>query len=115
MDSPIENTPGGFTLKMFNDMAVEWDKCRPKPFSPPVSLQTSIRLDVQVELQVHEIDGRFFFTETRQAHDYIELTPYNKGNIWKIRCFKHSFHVYFGTTIKAYCTTIRDAIRFITK
>lgn len=55
-----------------------------------------------------------WFTDTSKAIDWIEITPYNKGNLWKIRClFNKTFHVYYGTVRTVYCTTLQDALSFI--
>jgi hypothetical protein len=56
-----------------------------------------------------------FFTDTKAARGkYVEFTPYNKGNLWKLRYFYNGhFRVFFGTKEIAYCTTLKDCLPFI--
>lgn len=110
-----EYQTGGFTISMFNDLVKKMDKDRPSEIRIPVSMHTMITLDISCVIAFHKIKGRFFHTETRKAYDYIELTPYNKGNLWKIRCFHHHFRVYYGTQNRAYCTTLQDCLKLIPK
>jgi len=65
---------------------------------------------------IYKCDGLHgFFTDTKAARGkYIEFTPYNKGNLWKLRYFHQGyFNVFFGTTQIAYCTTLKDCLSFI--
>lgn len=101
-----------FTIENFQEMFRQSD-CT---FRNPIicmSLKTKIWWDVFMLLPAKT---KFFWTDTRRAYNYAELTPYNKGNLWKIRCFSNGhFDVYFGTVKKAYCTTIQDALKLISK
>lgn len=79
-----------------------------------MSIKQMIRFNVYNVLAVKKIN--FFWTDTPKAFDYAELTPYNKGCLWKIRIFLDDHcAVYYGTVKKAWCTTIHDAIKFIPK
>lgn len=79
-----------------------------------MSVKSKIIFDSYFMLRETKI--KFFWTDTPKAIDHAELTPYNKGNLWKIRCFYDgSCRVYYGTIKKAWCTTIIDAINFINK
>lgn len=56
---------------------------------------------------------RFFNTSTPKARGkYVEYTPFNIGNLWKIRYYLGGyFKVFYGTQEKAYCTTLDDCIK----
>ena len=56
-----------------------------------------------------------FYTDTKAARGkYVEFTPFNKGNLWKLRYFYHGyFRLYFGTKEIAYCTTLKDCLQII--
>lgn len=86
---------------------------RPKrPFTIYMSLKGKIAWDVYFQLRSMNI--RVFWTDTKTALEYAEITPINKGNLWKIRCFCNGhYDVYYGTIKKAYCTTIQDTLKFI--
>lgn len=57
----------------------------------------------------------FFLTSTPKARGkYREYTPFNKGNLWKIRYYLPGhFKVFYGTIEKAYCTTFTDCLKVI--
>lgn len=104
----------GFKLEDFNELFRQMDRPHPQRFTIPMGLKNKIIWDTTFALR--EIKGRFFWTDTRRAYDYAEITPYSKGSLWKIRCFPQGhYHVYYGTVKKVYCTTIQDAINFINK
>lgn len=107
----------GITIKELNEWFIELDRQYrpPKELIIPMGMQQKIMWDVSCMKEFHKIPGRMFYTDTKKAHDYIEITPYNKGNLWKIRCFFNYFHIYHGTIRKAYCSTFIDAINFIPK
>ena len=101
-----------FTIGDFHELFRRMDHTPPKRhplvmgFKQAIMYNTSLRL-VGVKMKC-------FWTDTRRAYDYAEITPYNKGNLWKIRCFYDGhYDVYHGTIKKAYCTTIQDVINFI--
>jgi hypothetical protein len=112
------NQPSGLTVKEISEWVEKLyrDDRPPKEMVLYMSLKSKIDLDTAVAFLYFGIKIRKFYTDTKRAYDYTEITPYNKGNLWKIRCFYQGYyHVYYGTFKKAYCTTIQDAINFILK
>lgn len=104
----------GFKLEDFNELFRQMDQSRPSRFTILMGLKEKIRADTYFRLI--GIKMKLYWTDTRRAYDYAEITPYNKGSLWKIRCFAQGhYHVYYGTVKKSYCTTIQDAINFINK
>ena len=104
-----------FTLEDFNEACKQMDYVSHyrEPYIT-MSFQQKIRLDTYAKAWAIKV--KFFWTETKRAYDYCEITPYNKGFLWKIRCFYDGhYDVYFGTVKKCYATTIQDALNFINK
>lgn len=102
----------GFKLEDFNELCRHMDRSRPSRCAIPVGLKAKIRLNTYCMLA--GIKLKIYWTDTRRAYDYAEITPYNKGSLWKVRCFAQGhYHVYYGTVKKAYCTTIQEVINFI--
>lgn len=69
-----------------------------------------------LSIMIYSCKGlRGFYTDTKSARGkYVEFTPFNKGNLWKIRYFYYGyFKVYFGTKEIAYCTTLKDCLQTI--
>jgi len=65
-----------------------------------------------------DIHFRYFTNRSykRKFVDYVELSPYNKGNLYKIRvAFSQGliFNVYYGTKHIAYCTTLKSALKIV--
>lgn len=80
--------------------------------------QLLMGLDQKMQLDfaflAHNINLNGFFTSTNKAFDYLEFTPYNKGNLYKIRYYyKGYFKVFYGTTQRAYCTNLHDCLKII--
>lgn len=54
-----------------------------------------------------------FYTTSSRANGYIEFTPYNKGNLWKIRFYGKMYKVFYGTKDISYTTSLQDCITLI--
>jgi hypothetical protein len=78
---------------------------------------TDQKMDWDFKFMVHymKLGVAFYPTSTPKSFGkYREYTPYNKGNLWKIRYYLPSyFKVFYGTIEKAYCTTITDCLKVI--
>lgn len=76
------------------------------------------KLDFDFRLMVfyQKRGGVFYPTSTPKARGkYCEYTPFSKGNLWKIRYYLGGyFKVFFGTTERAYCTSLGDCLKIIT-
>lgn len=55
---------------------------------------------------------RLYIGKTR-TKNYLEVTPFSRGGLWKIRFFTNHSDVYHGTQKQAYCTDFNSAVRFI--
>lgn len=106
---------GEFTIKDFQSICDVLCKQQPpkREFQLVWGLQQKIVFDFFVALDYYKNKDRFFPTDTKVANDYVEYTPYNKGNLWKIRLYFNKIDVYYGTKKKAYTTNIQDALKFI--
>lgn len=73
------------------------------------------KMDWDFKFMVHvlELGAYFYSTSTPKAlGKYREYTPFNKGNLWKIRYyFNGHFKVFYGTKEKAYCTSLSDCLK----
>lgn len=61
-------------------------------------------------------EGLYGFNTNQKASKakYLEFTPYNKGNLFKLRYYPEGhFKVFYGTKEIAYCTTLKDCLPFI--
>jgi hypothetical protein len=78
-----------------------------------MGLHQKIAFDFRLMLCNNKVNG--YFTNTNQSKGrYVEFTPYNKGNLYKIRYYRDGYlKVFYGTKELAYCTTIKDCLQII--
>lgn len=78
-----------------------------------MGLEQKMVFDFMFMMQHEKLHG--FITNRRSLNSkYIEFTPYNKGNLWKLRYFYEGhFKVFYGTKETAYCTTLKDCLSII--
>ena len=76
-----------------------------------MGLSGKMMFDVSIELYESGLRIRTFTFYYKQL---LWVTPYYKGNLWKIKVIaKHHYHVYHGTKDVAYCTTLKDCFKLI--
>lgn len=80
-----------------------------------MGFESKMLYDLHFEMLFHKLMFKFFITTTKIAIGYIELTPFNKGNLWKIRKFYGYYHVYYGTKKICYCSTILSVYKIVNK
>lgn len=72
-----------------------------------------LSFDFEIERRMIGDKIKWFQTTTKKAKGYIERTPFNKGNLWKVRKYMQHYDVYFGTKKVAYCTNLESVIKTI--
>jgi hypothetical protein len=106
------------TLEYLMQNLSKFDRETPREYSIPMSIQKSILFSVH--LFFHIIGVKRYFDTTPKIRgkyvDYIEITPYSKGGLWKIRClYNRSFHLYYGTKKICWCSDLKSAIKEINR
>lgn len=78
-----------------------------------VSIQQRLLFEISLTFQ-YDFPGVKYFTCSYKTHpNSIWITPYNNGNLWKIKVTGHIYRVYYGTTKKIYATSLKDCIDYI--
>lgn len=80
-----------------------------------MALRQKLWFDLQIEVYSSGIKGKWFDTTTKYDKDCIWITPFNKGNLWKIKRTFKCYYVYYGTFNKIYATSFKDCLNYINK
>lgn len=77
-----------------------------------MGLKQKLTFELSIEFSLLAPKRKIFNTTTN--HDNcIWITPFNKGNLWKIKRTYQAFYVYYGTIQKIYATSLKDCLNFI--
>ena len=78
-----------------------------------MGFKSKLIYDFSFESILYGCDFRYFFTDTKIAIDYVEITPFNKGCLIKVRIYKGYYNIYLGTKKISYCSTYISMVREI--
>lgn len=103
-----------FTIADFKEIVTTLDSQRFKEYSIPMSFEQRFRFELYVEMTTLDLKFRYFETTStprNKTNQYIEITPFSKGGLYKIRCFfSKKYDLYYGTRKICYCSDFRSAM-----
>lgn len=80
-----------------------------------MGIKQKLYYDFAIEIMFTKVGFKYFNTTTKRTVGYIEITPFNKGNLTKIRKYHDHYEVWYATRKIAYCTTLLSVYKLITK